>query len=133
MPYRFKLYAAAFLAAFSAILGLVPIVCVGELFRAYLVSNLTKGIVVNLAVISAGAIALRYFFISKRHEAISYRGLWASLRFTHEALRASGQFAAWFFCDEKIWRAKKADGRRRRNNRDFYRALFFSLDRKSVV
>ena len=60
-PYRFKLYAAAFLAAFSAILGLAPIVCVGELFRTYLVSNLTKEIVVNLAVISAGAIALRYF------------------------------------------------------------------------
>lgn len=60
-PYRFKLYAAAFLAAFSAILGLVPIICVGELFGAYLVSNLTKEIVVNLAVISAGAIALRYF------------------------------------------------------------------------
>lgn len=60
-PYRFKLYAAAFLAALSAILGLVPIVCVGELFRAYLVSNLTKEIFINLAVISAGAIALRYF------------------------------------------------------------------------
>ena len=60
-PYRFKLYAAAFLAVLSAILGLVPIVCVGELFRAYLASNLTKGIVINLAVISAGAIALRYF------------------------------------------------------------------------
>ena len=60
-PYRFKLYAAAFLAVLSAILGLVPIVCVGELFRVYLVSNLTKKIVINLAVISAGAIALRYF------------------------------------------------------------------------